>query len=141
MQTKPISLAWVIDDDPLHALVLNRLLSSSQSVQSNRFFSGSKAAMEALTESKNNRQLIPDVIFLDMIMSKGDGWEFLEFFKKNKSKYSLHSKIVVVSAIDAADAEKIRNYDVSDFFTKPIDRKKFDEVIDRIVSMISPSQS
>jgi response regulator of citrate/malate metabolism len=136
MDAKPISSVWIIDDDPLHVLVLNRLLTSRQLVQTIKFFSGAKPAIEALSDKKLIRENIPDLIFLDLIMPKGDGWDFLDFYKKNKNKLVHQPRIIVISSENDEHGQRTKQYpDVINFLSKPLDKKEFDETIDAFIDL------
>jgi two-component SAPR family response regulator len=135
MKAKPINCVWVIDDDPLQVLILNRLLSENKSVGKTKFFSGAKAAMDILGNSKTKIYELPDVIFLDLIMMRGDGWDFLEFYKKSKSKIARHPRIIVISSVNEDNIKRLKLYpDASDFLSKPIDRKEFEDLMENIVT-------
>jgi CheY-like chemotaxis protein len=134
MQTKPINCVWVVDDDPLQVLILNRLLTANPSVGKTKFFSGSKSAIETLTSNKTRPEDVPDLIFLDLIMVKGDGWEFLEFYKKSKHKLARQSRIVVISSANEDYRKRLKQYpDASEFLSKPIDKKDFQDLIENIL--------
>jgi CheY-like chemotaxis protein len=137
MQTKPINCVWVVDDDPLQVLILNRLLTAHQAVGKTKFFSGSKSAIDALANSKIKPDDFPDLIFLDLIMVKGDGWEFLEYFKKSKGKFSRHPRIVVISSANDEYLRKLKQYpDASEFLSKPIDKKEFEDLIENMLKKV-----
>jgi CheY-like chemotaxis protein len=135
MDAKPIRCAWVVDDDPLQVLILNRLLASHQAVKSTKFFSGAKSAIEALVAGKSKQDELPDLIFLDLIMSKGDGWEFLDYYKKNKSKLPRQARIIVISASNEANNKRVLQYqEVVDFLPKPIDKKDFEDLMESLIA-------
>jgi CheY-like chemotaxis protein len=132
METKPIKLAWVIDDDPLQILVLNRLLTSHKAVQTTKFFSGAKVPMEMLT-SKAAEKNLPDLVFLDLIMVHGDGWDFLDHFKKIKPKLVRKARIVVISSANDENEKRLKQYpDVYYFLSKPVAVKEFEELMNTI---------
>jgi CheY-like chemotaxis protein len=134
MQTKPINCVWVVDDDPLQALILNRLLSSHQAIRATKFFSGAKSAIEALSNVKSKAEELPEIIFLDLIMVRGDGWDFLDFYKKNKSKLSRQARIVIVSSPNEENSRRLKQYtDVTDFLSKPIDKREFEELMEEML--------
>jgi CheY-like chemotaxis protein len=133
METKQINCAWVVDDDPLQVLILNRLLSSHKAVRTTKFFSGAKSAIESLSNVTKLADF-PDLIFLDLIMARGDGWDFLDHYKKNKSKLSRQAKIVIISSAHEENEKKIKQYsEVVNFLSKPIDKKEFEELMDEII--------
>lgn len=132
METKPIKLAWVIDDDPLQVLVLNRLLTSHKAVQTTKFFSGAKVPIDMLT-SKAAESTLPDLVFLDLIMVHGDGWDFLEHYKKIKPKLARKARIVVISSAKDENEKRLKQYtDVYHFLSKPVVVKEFEELMNSI---------
>jgi CheY-like chemotaxis protein len=136
MQTKPISCVWVVDDDPLQVLILNRLLGAHQAVGKTKFFSGAKSAIENLG-SKLKPEEQPELIFLDLIMMRGDGWDFLEFYKKSKSKLVRQANIVVISSPNEENLKKLKQYpDVTEFLSKPIDKKEFEDLMANMLKKV-----
>jgi CheY-like chemotaxis protein len=134
MQTRPINCVWVVDDDPLQVLILNRLLSANKSVEKTKFFSGGKSAIDILGNSKTKREDLPDIIFLDLIMARGDGWDFLDYYKKSKGKLSHQPRIIVISSCSEENMKRLKQYpDVSDFLSKPIDKKEFEDLLENIL--------
>ena len=134
MQTKPINCVWVVDDDPLQVLILNRFLSGNPSVGRTKFFSGAKSALEILGNSKTRLSDLPELVFLDLVMMRGDGWEFLDYCKKYKSKIGRQPRIVVISSVNEENLNRLKQYpEVNDFLSKPIDRKEFEELMETIV--------
>jgi response regulator of citrate/malate metabolism len=130
METKPIKLTWVIDDDPLQVLVLNRLLTTHKAVQASKFFSGAKSAMDSLSTNRSNIKDLPDLVFLDLIMVHGDGWDFLDYYKKIKNKLSRKARIVVISSPNDENTKRVKQYpDVFGFLSKPINVKEFEAMM------------
>lgn len=133
MHTKAINCVWVVDDDPLQVLILNRLLTPHQLVAKTRFFSGAKSAIDTLGGALNTEDT-PDLIFLDLVMPRGDGWDFLDHYRKLRSKLSKKARIVVISSFSEESQKRLKVYpEVTDLLGKPIDRKQFDEVILHVV--------
>ena len=131
MNAKPIQPVWVVDDDPLQVLVLNRMLTTHPAIGSVKFFSGAKAALDDL---KARSSEVPQLIFLDLIMSRGDGWEFLDQFKKLKGKLPEVPKIIVISSYNEDNYNKARQYaEVIGFLSKPVDKKQFEDLIQQKV--------
>jgi CheY-like chemotaxis protein len=134
MDTTRLKNAWVIDDDPLQVLLLNRLLTSFNAVLAIKFFSGAKSAVETLIANKAKAEELPDVVYLDLVMSKGDGWEFLDQHKKLKSKLAKKPKIIVISSFNEAHAARLRQYpDVLHFLSKPLNKKEFEGTLESLI--------
>lgn len=134
MNSKPVR-AWVVDDDPLQVLILNRLLSANQLIRDKQYFGGSKAASEALASCKKDE--LPDIIFLDLIMSKGDGWDFLDNYKKFQTKFSVTAKIVVISSFNEENMIRLKQYPyVVHFLSKPIEVKDLEMMVGKLINGI-----
>lgn len=126
-----IKNVWIVDDDPLQVLILNRLFASQQHLKSPKFFSGGKAAIDALNNGKISADEVPDLILLDLIMVKGDGWSFLDYYKKIKSKLVRDAKIVVISSHNEENFKKLKQYtDVVHYLSKPVDKREFEELME-----------
>jgi len=104
----------LIDDDPDdHEIFLSAL----EMVSANVGFTGLKSAGEAL-QKLAAKNIIPDVIFLDLNMPLMNGQQFLQEIKKNEDlraipviiySTSSHSKII----------QQTKELGADDFITKP----------------------
>ena len=124
-ETKKLT-AMVVEDEK----VTNELLSSTFK----NFFSSVSSCFngeEALSTYEKN---VPDVVFVDIVMSGMDGIELSRQIRKlNPTQI-----IIVISASN--DIEKISEsieVGVNSFIQKPIDTKKIIELLTSVVSMIS----
>jgi CheY-like chemotaxis protein len=78
-------------------------------------------SIEALTYLKNENQIPPEIIFLDLNMPKMNGWEFLDEYKKLSGAQKAKVFIVILTTSANPDHVKRANkiQDVTDFETKP----------------------
>ena len=87
--------------------------------------------IDALNYLKNENNIIPDLIFLDINMPKMNGWEFLEEYKKLDK--NTKSKIVIVilsTSINPDDIKKSEGIEeVSDFEVKPLDKDAIENIL------------
>jgi two-component SAPR family response regulator len=122
---------WIVDDDPLQVLILNRLFAGQSQMKSPRFFSGAKAAIDVLNGGKISAEEVPDLILLDLIMVKGDGWSFLDYYKKVKSKLDRVGKIVVISSYNEENYKRLKQYpEVVHYLSKPVDKREFEGMME-----------
>ena len=129
MSLKNLNNVWVVDDDPLQVLILNRLLADQPNIKNIKFFSGGDAAVAAL-KGKLSSEELPDLVFLDLVMMRGDGWTFLDHYKKLKGKLGHQVHIVVISSYSEDNLKKAKQYaEVVDFLPKPLDKKEFEALM------------
>ncbi|PLK43870.1 response regulator [Emticicia sp. TH156] len=124
-----INNVWIIDDDKILTYVLKRMLASINVFENIEIFQNGKEAFNQLTKVLTERELLPDIILLDLNMPVMDGWQFLDEFER----LDLDKKItlyIVSSSIDTQDHEKAANYTVvSDFLVKPIGKKQIEQLV------------
>jgi two-component system LytT family response regulator len=72
------------------------------------------------------RQLKPDLIFLDINMPRGNGFDLLERFPIRRFN------VIIISANLAISDHMVKNYDIDGFIEKPIDIDKLLEIIENI---------
>lgn len=114
-------LACLIDDDRVHAFVVERMLKKTQNCKDLLVFSDGSHALHYLNKTKDLDK-IPDIIFLDINMPVMNGWNFLDEFEKIKADIPKHIDIYVVSSsnnpFDKARAKSLAM--VKDYIPKPI---------------------
>ncbi|MEA3504479.1 MAG: LytTR family DNA-binding domain-containing protein [Bacteroidota bacterium] len=81
--------------------------------------SGVKSGIETINE------LNPDLVFLDIKMSDGTGFDLLKSFKK------INFDVIFITAYDEF-AIKAFKYSAIDYILKPIDPEKFTEAVERV---------
>lgn len=115
---------YIIDDDSITIFGLRKLLAKVSEDLLIQEFNNGKSALDAILLLRENKQALPEVIFLDINMPIMDGWTFLEEFLKLSGIPSTTIKIVT-SSIDIRDRKKWESYANTskhqiDFITKPI---------------------
>lgn len=138
MIVNTIKNVWIVDDDPLQILILNRLFSQQSEFRNTRFFSGSKAAIEALNNYKVNENELPHLVFLDLVMPRGDGWVFLDHYKKVKHKLPVVARIVVISSFNEESMNRIKQYPEVHLLSKPLYKKTFEDLMQSFTSQEDP---
>ncbi|MCT4559869.1 MAG: response regulator [Crocinitomicaceae bacterium] len=88
--------------------------------------------VQALEFLKNENQLTPDLIFLDINMPKMDGWEFLEHYQlldpAQKSKAII---LMLTTSENPKDRERaLRIEDVKGYEIKPLEQAKIERILD-----------
>lgn len=128
---KPLNNLFLIDDDDTFVFLTKRIIQSTNIANQIKVFSNGKDAIDFLYEVADKKDLLPEVIFLDLSMPILDGWGFLEEFVRLKPKLGKKITIYIVSSsVSPHDLERAKNISVvSDFIIKPLTREKLLEVI------------
>ena len=89
--------------------------------------------IEALNFLKDENQVRPDIIFLDINMPKMNGWEFLEAYKDLEDDQKARVLVVMLTtSINPMDRERAEKYrDIVGFNCKPLSEKMIVEVLEQ----------
>lgn len=115
----------IADDDPviLRLIQVNLELEGYQVLTANN---GQEAVDAANAE-------IPDLVILDIMMPRLDGYQACEQLKSNDVTKEI--PVIFLSAkAQSGDIEKGRSYGVAEYLTKPFDPSELLEVVERHVS-------
>ena len=116
----------LLDDNDLDNFINEKIMESNLFSKKNYICTSGKSAIEFLTNiiemgddfSKN----YPEIIFVDLNMPLMDGFQFIEFFKKNLESKLHNPKIVILTSSlfpeDVLKAEKISKDII--FLNKPL---------------------
>jgi CheY-like chemotaxis protein len=116
---KKINSVCLIDDDAAVNFMNQRILRLSQSVDNIVVMESASHALEHLRE---NSEVQPDLILLDINMPGMDGWEFLNEYSRILDRATSRPVIVMLtSSMNPMDITHARKFQlVSDFKTKPL---------------------
>ncbi|MEW5676900.1 response regulator [Flavobacterium enshiense] len=130
-QLKTLAL---IDDDEIIVYLTQRIVSETKLVDLIQVFRNGKEAIDYIVENKNNPQLLPEIIFLDLSMPIMDGWEFLENYIGLKNEIEKSIIIyVITSSTSSEDMKRVKNIkEVSDYLVKPVTKAQFISVINQL---------
>ena len=84
---------------------------------------------------------LPDLILLDLIMPKMDGFEFLQAYNGLKSSLSSEPKIVILTAVGTdTNMSKLYSLGINDIITKPLTNENLLNVIHKYFEISSDTQ-
>ncbi|RTY89811.1 response regulator [Flavobacterium sp. GT3R68] len=128
---KKIENICLIDDDMIFQFLTQKVICETKLVKDIDLFSNGLDAIKFLKSVQNERELLPDIILLDLFMPVMDGWAFLDEYRKLESKLAKEIPIFIVSSsIDPSDLQKSKLISsVSDFIVKPMTKEKFLHII------------
>ena len=124
----------VIDDDDIYQFLLKKELRHTKLVERINLFSDGRKALDFFKEKKDDRDALPDVIFLDINMPIMNGWRFLDEFKSIRADLQKPITIYMVSSsFDDRDVKRSKEYSkVSDYIIKPVKRSNLVSVLESI---------
>ncbi len=123
---------WVVDDDPIYQIIINKIIQKSAVFSSNYSFTNGKEALNELKKSLGDINSLPDIILLDINMPVMDGWQFIEELKNIKSQISKQiTTYIVSSSIATEDMDKSKKIkDVFGYIPKPVSLEDLLSIVD-----------
>src|SRR5690606_1164453 len=117
----------VIDDDPIHQLIIRKMISHTGIFENAVSFENTLEAINHLNKSQSS---LPDLILLDLNMEEMNGWQFIEYLRSYRPNLAAETTIyIVTSSIAAADRKKAKTYkEISGFLSKPVGIEKLKEI-------------
>lgn len=126
--TKTITL---IDDDEIFVFLTKKAIEQTNLVDLIKVFNNGLDALNFLKENKNNIDLLPEIILLDLSMPIMNGWQFLDEFAMLNP--SIGKKIVIYICSSSISPDEITRAktisEVSDYIIKPLTKDKLIDLI------------
>ena len=114
---------FVVDDDKIFHFIIKKLLLNNNINVEPEFFENGLQAIEEIKSKLEKKEVIPDLILLDINMPILDGWQFLEEFKVLKSRIEKEICIYIISSSDnTIDRNRANDFkdEIKDYYLKPI---------------------
>lgn len=122
-----LDMVYIIDDDEIIIYLTDRLLKNSDFCERVLTFTDAQTALEHLKSSIDSNTDIPEAILFDLNMPNMNGWEFIDEFKKFKTKIPT---FVFTSSIDPKDKERsLSHKEIKGFITKPLTKIKLEKIL------------
>jgi CheY-like chemotaxis protein len=125
MPGKKYRTVMLIDDNEIDNLINQKMIEAASISENIYTHTGAKSAIEFLRNMERldvARDVLPDVIFLDIDMPLMDGFQFLDEFEKLSDVTKKKCKIVMLtSSINPQDFSRSKKYDnVKLYLNKPL---------------------
>jgi CheY-like chemotaxis protein len=118
----------LIEDDPTHAFIAQRILLKSPFVKKISTFGNGKEGYEGLLSMQDN---MPILIFLDINMPVWDGWRFLQAFQQHPEWAGI-PVFVLTSSTARNDRDMAEAYGLStNYLVKPLNSESCHAIIER----------
>ncbi|MCX6311250.1 MAG: response regulator [Bacteroidetes bacterium] len=131
---KNVKNLFLVDDDDIFVFLTKTTIERTGQVEQTTVFTNGQLALDSILKNKNNPELLPDVILLDLTMPILDGWQFLEEFDLIKNLISKTITIYILSSSMAPhDMERAKHLSsITDYLIKPVTADKLKHLLDKL---------
>jgi CheY-like chemotaxis protein len=122
----------VLDDDQIQHLILKKMMSKYDMTSETLFTDDGVNVLEFLTAHKYEKQILPELLFLDLNMPKLNGWRFLEHLKTLYPELIKPVTVYILSSsVDPKDVKRSEKYTfVKSYLIKPVTRERLNSIMD-----------
>jgi len=133
---KDLHILLVEDNEGDVLLTTEALLESSLPLQIHHAKDGWEALQYLKKNNGYSKEIMPDLILLDINLPKVNGHEVLHFIKSNDI-YKHIPVIMLTSSSSESDKDKAKKHHVNFFMTKPSNVEDFQKVTQTVESFFS----
>jgi CheY-like chemotaxis protein len=132
--SKKYHAVMLIDDNEIDNLINQKMIEAADIAEHIYTHTGAKSAIEFLKNISKlidiSKEVLPDVIFLDIDMPLMDGFQFLDEFEKLSEQTREKCKIVMLtSSINPQDINKSKKYSyVKEYINKPLSQLSLEQL-------------
>jgi CheY-like chemotaxis protein len=132
--SKKYHAVMLIDDNEIDNLINQKMIEAADIAEHIYTHTGAKSAIEFLKNISKlidiSKDVLPDVIFLDIDMPLMDGFQFLDEFEKLSDQTREKCKVVMLtSSINPQDMNKSKKYSyVKEYINKPLSQQSLEQL-------------
>jgi len=127
----PINFLSQADNHPIFTFIDHELMEETNLANQIKIFDNELHASDFIKLNANKRELLPDIILLDINRPAMDGWQFLDEYME--IKHSLEKKIKIYLVTSYIPPHEMARIDiineVSDFVIKSITKQLFEKIV------------
>lgn len=133
MPSRKYRTVMLIDDNEIDNLINQKMIEAATIAENIYTHTGAKSAIEFLRNMEKlevAKEVLPDVIFLDIDMPLMDGFQFLDEFEKLTERTRKMCKIIMLtSSINPQDFNKSKKYqNVKLYLNKPLSNESIQKI-------------
>ena len=123
-----LNCIMLIDDNKIDNFFHERVIKKCNAAQLTVLVESGAEALEYL---KNDNNIMPDLIFLDINMPGMTGWEFIDHYKELECRLKKTMLVIMLStSVNPDDKEIACTQDIlSDFRSKPLTADMLEEIL------------
>ncbi len=121
----------LIEDNETTSFLNNRLLSRLGVARQVSSFSKADEALEFLWGGQaGDKQVVPDLVFVDLKMPGMSGFDFLERYSQLSEEAQARTVVAVLTtSMHGADTARVAQYPNVEYLTKPLTEEKMQRLI------------
>ena len=134
---RKVNKILLIDDSEAINFINNYVLQELDCAREIIIKDNAEDAIAFLLHCVDNGIALPELIFIDIIMPRMDGWEFMDEYKKIDLNLRNQSLVfLLTSSIDPSDMAKAKAIEeIKELRDKPIDEKLVLEIFDKYINV------